>query len=60
MAIVRPEREVLSLAAALEMGSSHPLAKAILGRAVEQGVTIPAVSSAPAINGKGVVDTVNG
>ena len=60
VAIGRPERELLALAAALETGSSHPLAKAILERAVEQGVTIPAVSSAAAISGKGVVGTVNG
>jgi Cd2+/Zn2+-exporting ATPase len=60
VAIGRPEREVLTWAAALETGSSHPLAKAILARAAEQGVSIPAVSGAAAVNGKGVVGTVNG
>ena len=58
--IGRPEQEVLALAAALETGSSHPLAKAILARAAEQRVTIPAVSGASAVGGKGIVGTVDG
>ena len=58
--IGRSEREVLALAAALETGSSHPLAKAILAQAAEQSVTIPAVSASAAVNGKGVVGTADG
>lgn len=58
--IGRPEQAVLALAAALETGSSHPLAKAILARAAEQRVTIPAVSGASAVGGKGIVGTVDG
>ena len=44
--------EVLSMAAALETGSSHPLALAILNRAKADGVSIPSASSARAIPGR--------
>ena len=56
----RTEGEVLSLAAALETGSSHPLALAILNRAKADGVSIPPASSARAIPGEGVEGTVGG
>ncbi len=56
----RPEAEMLALAAALETGSSHPLAVAILNRAKAEGVSIPPASSARAIAGEGVEGTVGG
>ncbi|PZM15906.1 heavy metal translocating P-type ATPase [Rhizobium tubonense] len=52
--------EVLRLAAALETGSSHPLAVAILRRAEEDAIEIPSASSAKAIGGKGVTGVVAG
>jgi Cd2+/Zn2+-exporting ATPase len=52
--------EVLRLAAALEAGSSHPLALAILGKAAEDGVVPPVASNARALGGKGVTATVEG
>ncbi|MGP4802837.1 heavy metal translocating P-type ATPase [Agrobacterium cavarae] len=54
------EPETLRLAAALETGSSHPLAIAILERATEKQIVLPAVSEAKALGGKGVSATVEG
>ena len=54
------EDEVLRLAAALEAGSSHPLALAILARAAEEGIVPPAATGARALGGKGVAATVEG
>ncbi|WP_370523475.1 heavy metal translocating P-type ATPase [Brevundimonas sp. P7753] len=56
----RPEAEMLALAAALETGSSHPLAVAILNRAKAEGVSILPASAARAIAGEGVEGTVGG
>ena len=58
--IGRPERDVLSLAAALEVGSSHPLAKAILARAKEAQAPIPPAAEGAAVSGKGVAGRVGG
>jgi len=54
------ENEVLRVAAALEAGSEHPLARAILGRARDLGITVPAVQDFSAITGKGVRALLDG
>jgi Cu+-exporting ATPase len=55
------ERTVLALAAALERGSEHPLAAAILAGAADRGVAIPtAASEFRSATGKGVVGRVDG
>ena len=54
------ERDVLSLAAALETGSSHPLGKAILDKATEAGAPVLPTSDAKALGGKGVSGRVGG
>ncbi|WP_160011485.1 heavy metal translocating P-type ATPase [Rhizobium sp. 18055] len=54
------ETEVLTNAAALETGSSHPLALAILSKAAKDAITIPTASNAKALGGKGVTATVEG
>jgi Cu+-exporting ATPase len=46
---------VLTLAAALEQGTSHPLAKAILAAAGDKGLTLPAVTQFESLAGQGVV-----
>ena len=46
-------REVLSLAASVEQHSEHPLARAVLKRADEEGITPEHVGSFEAIPGKG-------
>jgi Cd2+/Zn2+-exporting ATPase len=56
----RTEREVLSLAGALETGSSHPLAVAILARAKEAKAPIPPAMASRAIPGRGVGGKVGG
>ncbi|MEN3142881.1 heavy metal translocating P-type ATPase [Ochrobactrum sp. WV_118_8] len=56
----RSENDVVALAAAVETGSNHPLAKAIISRAETAGVTIPEASEASATPGKAVHATVDG
>lgn len=54
------EAELLRLAATLEQGSQHPLAQAILGRASERGLDLPAVADFQSISGKGVSGVIEG
>jgi Cd2+/Zn2+-exporting ATPase len=54
------EAQVLAMAAALEGGSNHPLALAILDKAKADGVAVPPAASAKAIAGKGVTGRVGG
>ncbi|WP_257264891.1 zinc/cadmium/mercury/lead-transporting ATPase [Endozoicomonas sp. ONNA2] len=49
-----PEREVLRLAAAVESGSTHPLAKAIVARALEMNIRLPATGEIEVKAGLGV------
>jgi Cd2+/Zn2+-exporting ATPase len=56
----RSEAEVLRFAAALESGSSHPLAVAILAKAAEGDIDMPQASEAKAIGGKGISANVDG
>ena len=60
IAFGRNAEDVLRLAAALETGSSHPLAQAILVKAAEDELDIPAASEAKALGGKGVTALVEG
>ncbi|WLR96395.1 heavy metal translocating P-type ATPase [Shinella sumterensis] len=60
VAFSSPADEVLRLAAALEAGSSHPLALAILAKAAEDGILAPAATGSRALGGKGVAATVEG
>jgi Cu+-exporting ATPase len=54
------EAEVLRLAAALERGSEHPLAAAIVEGASERGIEPPQSSDFASHTGKGVSGTVDG
>ena len=60
IAFDRSEADVLRFAAALESGSSHPLASAILAKAAEQEISLPPTANASAIGGKGIRAKVEG
>ncbi len=54
------ERELLQVAASLESGSEHPLARAILEHARSRGIATGAVSGFHAVAGHGVQAVVDG
>jgi len=54
------ENELLSLAAALEKGSEHPLAEAIVDGAATRGLRLADAVDFEAVTGKGVSGTVSG
>lgn len=54
------EQEVLRLAASIEQGSEHPLARAIIGRAKAAGVMPATTGGFEALLGRGVRGTVEG
>lgn len=60
VALGRDERVVLALAAAVEAGSAHPLAEAVLERARADGVVSTPATEAAALAGQGVTGKVDG
>ena len=54
------EKELLSLAYSLEIKSEHPLAKAIVQKGEEAGVTRAEVQNFKALSGNGVIGELNG
>jgi cation-transporting P-type ATPase J len=56
----RDEREILSLAAAAENPSEHPLARAVVTAARDAGLTAPPAAKFTALPGRGVSAVVNG
>jgi Cu+-exporting ATPase len=50
----------LALAAAVQRGSEHPLARAVLAAAVAEDLRVPAASSASAVPGRGMQASVEG
>ena len=60
LAFGQPRADVLKFAAAIETGSSHPLAMAILKQAAADGIAISPASEARALGGKGVTANVEG
>lgn len=58
--VVGDEREVLALAAAVEVASEHPLAEAVVGRARALGLRLSPAQGFRAWPGRGVGATVDG
>ncbi|MGY3904132.1 zinc/cadmium/mercury/lead-transporting ATPase [Aeromonas lusitana] len=56
----RPESEWLALAAAIEQGSHHPLARAVVAAANEQGLTLATATDLRALPGMGVEGRIDG
>ena len=54
------EATFISMAAALEQPSQHPIAQGIVREAKKRGLTLPGISDFQSITGKGVSATVNG
>ncbi|PWE50898.1 cadmium-translocating P-type ATPase [Thioclava sp. NG1] len=54
------EAELLATAAAVETGSSHPLAQAVLARAEARGIAVPQATAATAIPGRGARAEIDG
>lgn len=52
--------ELLSLAAAAETSSEHPLGQAVLNDAIDRGLNVPEVEDFEAISGKGVSVLIDG
>jgi Cd2+/Zn2+-exporting ATPase len=55
-----PEREILTVAAALEARSEHPIGRAILAHATSLGVRPPPAEDARAVRGKGISGRIDG
>lgn len=60
VALTRNEKQILSLAAALEAGSSHPLAIAIRDRAKAERAPVPPAAEVRALPGEGVSGRIGG
>ncbi|MCF5883940.1 zinc/cadmium/mercury/lead-transporting ATPase [Aeromonas veronii] len=56
----QPEDELLALAAAIEQGSHHPLARAVVANATEHGLTLAEARDLRALPGMGVEGRING
>jgi Cd2+/Zn2+-exporting ATPase len=59
IALNSPQGELLSVAAAIESRSEHPLADAILRRAKEEGLSVPEVAEFESMTGLGARAKVN-
>ncbi|MFC5705849.1 zinc/cadmium/mercury/lead-transporting ATPase [Aeromonas eucrenophila] len=56
----QPESELLALAAAIEQGSHHPLARAVVAAAKEQGLRLAEARDLRALPGMGVEGRIDG
>lgn len=54
------QEDVLTLAAAVELSSEHPLARAVVSHAMDQGYEIPNATDFDSVTGQGAIAIVNG
>ena len=54
------EAALLQMAGALQRGSEHPLAKAVLDACTERGLTVADVSDSQSLTGRGIVGSLEG
>jgi Cu+-exporting ATPase len=59
-AINRDEAALLQMAGALQRGSEHPLAKAVLEACTERGLTVADVSDSQSLTGRGITGNLEG
>ncbi|MGE7965563.1 heavy metal translocating P-type ATPase [Pseudomonas sp. NPDC089918] len=59
-AIEGDEAALLQMAGALQRGSEHPLAKAVLDACTERGLTVADVSDSQSLTGRGIAGNLNG
>jgi Cu+-exporting ATPase len=59
-AIDGDESALLQMAGALQRGSEHPLAKAVLDACAERGLTVADVSDSQSLTGRGIAGTLEG
>ena len=60
ISLVCPEEELLTLAAAVEVGSEHPLARAVVEEALQRKIELPEVQDFRAVAGRGVEARLDG
>ncbi|EWC40765.1 heavy metal translocating P-type ATPase [Stutzerimonas stutzeri] len=54
------DARILRLAGALQRGSEHPLARAVLERCEADGIVVPDVQKSQALSGRGIAGTLDG
>jgi P-type Cu+ transporter len=59
-AINNDEAALLQMAGALQRGSEHPLAKAVLDACAERGLTVADVTDSQSLTGRGIAGTLDG
>lgn len=59
-AIEGDEAALLQMAGALQRGSEHPLAKAVLDACTERGLTVTDVSDSQSLTGRGIAGSLDG
>jgi len=60
LAVNDDHQELLRLAAGIQSGSEHPLAKAVMAAAASANINVPAITHSKALPGRGLTAAING